>query len=163
MRISNRGGIYWLKGAALGVAVLYSLAFIWGAVQRYLVWQSAGRTVEWATADDPRALITLCFVLAVITLWQLEYVGKLVASMLFTAVIFRFVYWAVWTWKIKANSGLDGGIPAGGLIGNVWIGAGPLDLLALVAAGVLLVANVLIVWRHRGDLARQWRDSLSHS
>jgi hypothetical protein len=162
MRTINRGHSYWLKWVALGVAVLYTLAFFWGALERYFAWRSAGQSIEWVLTDDPRALIALCFVLAIITLWQLEYVGKLVASMLFVAIIARFIYWATWTWKIKANAGLMA-IPDTGVIGNVWMGAGPLDVLALVAAIVLLVAYVRIVWQHRGDLTRQWHNALTHS
>jgi hypothetical protein len=152
----------WPKWAALGVAVLYALTFIIRGIERYLAWRSVGRTIEWTMADNPQALISLCFVLAIVTLWQLEYVGKVVASILLVAVILRFIYWALWTSNIKANAGLVR-IPDAGQIGNIWIGAGVLDLLALLAAIILLFANVRIIWRERGDLIRQWRGAVSHT
>jgi hypothetical protein len=147
---------------ALGVAVLYTLAFLWGAVWRYFEVQAAGRSVEWSLTADPRSVIALCFLLAIITLWQLEYVGRLVASMLFGVVITRFIHWASWTSNIKENAGLPE-IADAGVIGNVWFGADPFDLLALIAAVVLLVTYGRSVWRHRGDLTRQWRNALTPS
>ncbi|HWS85664.1 MAG TPA: hypothetical protein VN282_01615 [Pyrinomonadaceae bacterium] len=162
MNTADRKHGHWLKWLALGVAVLYALAFFWGAIPRYLSWKSAGQSVEWVVVDDPRALIALCFVLAVITLWQLEYIGELVASMLFFGVIARYLYWAASTWRIKTYAGLPE-ISGAGTIGNIWLGAGPADVLALVAAVIMLGASLRIVWGHRAHLTRQWHDALSPS
>ena len=152
----------WLKWAALGITILYSAILAWGIVKGTAARRAAGMGIEWALADNPRTLITLCLIFATVALWNLEYVGKVVASLLFVLVLVRYIMWGWTTANIKTNAGLDA-IPASNWVGNIWIGASWWELLPFLAAIVLLLADVRIVWRKRDALVSQWRRTFSHT
>jgi lipoprotein signal peptidase len=147
----------WLRWAAVITTSLYLAMFFAKLLNRYLQWKVTGMDIDWSVPTNPQSMIALCLVTATMSLCFLHGRGKLLAFLLFGVVIGFFYYWATLTTQIKINMGITA-IPGAGAIGNVWIGAGWLDLTVLILALGLLSFDLYLVWKERGELFSRHRN-----
>src|SRR5690349_3989712 len=110
-----------LKVATALVALVYSAFFFRRLLNNYRMLRANGLDVDLAVPGNPQAMIALCFVMAVLSLFFLRKHGKIVAGLLYLALIIFFGYWMILTSEIKTNIGLSQ-IPQSTKVGNILIG-----------------------------------------
>ncbi len=154
-----------LRWATAITAVLYAFVFFSKMTWSYLEWRAAHLDIDWTVPTNPQSMIALCFVTATLALWFLRENGEGLALVLFSIVVLFFGYWYSLTRGIKVNMNVAT-IPQAGPIGNIWMGASVLDVVALMLACGLLGLDLFLLIKARGKtkpVAGKGKLSPSHS
>jgi len=134
----KRKFLWALRWLATGIALIYAAVFIFGFFQRFNGSSPISVDIESGIPDNPRFVIALALVCGVSAAWIFRKTGKVISTSLSIALIaYQTWQWFDSTRHIKINAGLDR-FPGSSGIGNVLIGAGTIDILALVGALCLL-------------------------
>jgi hypothetical protein len=151
---TNKSLMFTLRLFATVMAMSYSLLFFFRLMWRYSHAQYAGLDVDLMVPQNPQFVIALSLVTAAISLWALRDMGRIIASLLFFGIVaLKFVLWANSTRQIKINTGLNR-IPQSDWVGNALIGAGRLELLALLAILSLLAFAICSIWLKREKISQ---------
>lgn len=154
MLLQNKTFLFALRIFATVMAMSYALLFLFRLIQRYGHTQPAGLDIDLMIPQNPQFFIALSLVTAAVSLWAFRDKGRIIASVsFFVIVVVKFVLWASSTRQIKINTGLDA-IPQAGWLGNKLIGAGWLEVLAVLAVLSLLAFAAGSVWQRRAEIAK---------
>lgn len=140
----------WTAGIAVVPYVTMLSTDLW---RSHLARQVTGLDVDLGVPDNPQLIIALCLIAATMALWFLKGGGKILASLLFGVIIAIFYSWAVLTREIKVNTGFAV-IPQEGWIGNLFVGAGLIDLIVLILSITLFILNIHSLLRNRRVVGR---------
>jgi len=144
--LENRTPYLWLKWVTTLMAIAYALMFFGRLIANRATFHASGLDGDLAVPGSPQAMIALCFVMLVLSLWFLKGRAKVaVTGVLYLALLGFFVYWWRLTSEIKASIGRSV-IPHTDRLDNVWIGSTMLDPIAFLVGIVMLViaAEVLL-------------------
>lgn len=127
------------------MAIAYALLFFARLISNRATFHASGLDGDIAVPGNPQAMIALCFVMLVLSVWFLKGKSKLgVAVFLYFALLGFFVYWWRLTGEIKVSIGRPF-IPQTDLLDNVWIGSTALDPMAFVTAIIMLVLAIQLL------------------
>jgi hypothetical protein len=137
-------------------AAFYATSFLVVLNARFNAPQVSNIVVDWNVPQNPRFAIALILVTATALLWVLRGSGQgIVAILLASAVAVKVFFWWESTKGIKTNTGLAQ-IPGANWIGNLLIGAGPAEIVALLATLNLLAFGIMsLLMRHEKLSSRQ--------
>jgi ethanolamine transporter EutH len=134
------------------MGVAYASMFFVRLIRSYATLQAAGLDVDLAVPNSPQAMIALCFLMVVLTLWLLRGKGRLVVAFcLYLTLLSFFGYWAYSTKAIKAHTGLAT-IPGSDPVSNFWFGATWLDPIVFVGTVAMAIIAGRLLWlAHRSE------------
>ena len=131
---------FWLIVVTLATTLGYAGFCIWQAYTG----KPVGQNIESVLPLNPRLMIGLCWAAATVTLLFLPEFGRIISAVCFVAVLWAFGSWWSATALIKANVE-DGRIAGANFVGNLLIGAHPIDLaIGFLTLFVLVLDGVVI-------------------
>ncbi len=143
--LENRTPYLWLKWVTTLMAIAYALLFFARLISNRATFHASGLDGDIAVPGNPQAMIALCFVMLVLSVWFLKGKSKVaVAVVLYFALIGFFAYWWRLTREIKLSIGRPL-IPQTDLLDNVLIGSTALDPVAFAVAIIMLVLAIQLL------------------
>lgn len=134
----------WLIIITVGMTLLYAAFWLWQALK---VGQSTSRNMDSILGVNPRPMIVLCLVATALLMLFLPEIGKLLAALSLAGAVFFFGYWWSLTAGIKSNLGVDK-IKGADWLGNLLIGANPVDVIVAAIALLLIGFDLYVLKRN---------------
>jgi hypothetical protein len=133
---------FWLIIVTLATTLGYAGFCLW----QVYTGKPVGQNIESVLPLNPRLMIGLCWAAATVTLLFLPEFGRIISAVCFVAVLWTFGSWWSATALIKAN--VEDGRIAGptGFVGNLLIGAHPIDLVIAALTLFVLVLDVVLIY-----------------
>ncbi|HXQ71051.1 MAG TPA: hypothetical protein VN844_11215 [Pyrinomonadaceae bacterium] len=132
---------FWLIVVTTATTVAYAGFCLWKMFS-----SGGGQNIESVLPTNPRAVLILCFAASTLTLLFLPELGRVVTAVASMAVLYLFYYWWSLTAAIKANLNITQ-LPNADWLGDQFVGAYYFDILVGVAALVILILDVRVLWK----------------
>jgi hypothetical protein len=133
---------FWLIVVTTATTVAYAGFCLWKMYSA----RGGAQNIESVLPTNPRAVLILCFAASTLTLLFLPELGRVVTAVASGAVLYLFYYWWSLTAAIKANLGITH-LPSADWLGDKFVGAYPFDIFVGMAAIVILVLDIRVLWR----------------
>jgi len=133
---------FWLIVVTTVTTVAYAGFCLWKMYRS----GGGGQNIESVLPTNPRAVLILCFAASTLSLLFLPELGRVVTAIAAGAVLYLFYYWWSLTAAIKANLNISH-LPNADWLGDKFVGAYPFDIFVGVAAIVILVLDIRVLWR----------------